>query len=418
MSGDRRNGRRRAGWGAGCVWPRLAAALGSVALLAGCASRGGAPGAAAPSRPAGAPVAAALPIAVLPLESLTGAATPIKEIRGLLLEELRVRDAPVLDDAKLAAFMAQLRMRWVGGVSEEQSRAFGSQAGVGAVLVTSLETYDAGDPPKIALFCRLVAAGGEPRVLWAESVDLAGDQAPGVLGLGLIHDPSVLARRALARIAGELSAYLHGASPRPSAAESAAQEIRSPQRRFRPRGFYRAPAPPAGRPVLRVAVLPFRNDSPRTSAGELMTLHFVELVHAAGGLEVIEPGVVRQALLQTRMIQEGGVSLAQADVLREVLGVDLVIAGRVMDYEDRRGASAAPLVDFSAQGIDPAKRQVVWTSFSYNRGDDRVFFFDAGRIYTAHGLATRMAAAVVNKFTAPGREADRAADRDAVAGAR
>jgi hypothetical protein len=129
-----------------------------------------------------------------------------------------------------------------------------------------------------------------------------------------------------------------------------------------------------------------------------MALHFVERLARLPGVEVVEPGVVRQTLLKTRMIQEGGLSLAQADVLRAMLDVDLVVAGRVAEYQDLHGVLGAPLVEFAVQGIDAAKRQVVWTSFSYNRGDDGVFFFDSGRVYTAHALASKMAGAVVEKF--------------------
>lgn len=398
----------------------LVEALGCAAailFMSGCAT-GGKSARVPRAIPASGGALAASPfrVAVLPFENLAGAAAPMKELRGLLLEQVQSRGVEVLDDPTMAKVMAQQRMRWVGGVSEALGRAFRSQAAVDGILITSLEVLDDADPPKIALFCRLVAADENPRILWAGSVDLVGDQSPGFLGLGLVHDPGVLEQRALESLADGLAASRPGAAGPGSSGVSAIREIREAHRRFGPRGFYRAPEKAtAPAPTRRIAVLPFLNDSPRANAGELLARHFVELLAAVEGIEVVEPGVVREALLQTRTIQAGGLSLAQAEVLREVLGVDLVLAGRVMEYQDSRGGGT-PVLDFSVQGIDPAKRQVVWTSYSHNRGDDGVFFFDAGRVYTAHALASRMAAAVVKKFMGPPRpEAGRGAEKGGVA---
>jgi hypothetical protein len=37
----------------------------------------------------------------------------------------------------------------------------------------------------------------------------------------------------------------------------------------------------------------------------------------------------------------------------------------------------------------------MWSSISHNLGDDGVFFFDAGKVQTAHSLASAMVRAVV-----------------------
>ena len=37
---------------------------------------------------------------------------------------------------------------------------------------------------------------------------------------------------------------------------------------------------------------------------------------------------------------------------------------------------------------------VVWSSESYNRGDEGVFFFDLGKVNTAHAMAIRMAESI------------------------
>jgi hypothetical protein len=65
-----------------------------------------------------------------------------------------------------------------------------------------------------------------------------------------------------------------------------------------------------------------------------------------------------------------------------------------LDYQDYRGAFGAPKVDFSVLLIERKSRKVVYSSFSHNEGDDGVFFFDWGRVNTAHAMASQMARAI------------------------
>jgi TolB-like protein len=106
--------------------------------------------------------------------------------------------------------------------------------------------------------------------------------------------------------------------------------------------------------------------------------------------EVIEPGVVRQQFLTLRIIMDQGVSLADAEAIFAKLNVDLVVTGQVLDYQDYQGSSGKPKVDFTAEVIERKSREVVWSSTSYNQGDDGVFFFDWGRLNTAYAMASQM----------------------------
>jgi hypothetical protein len=89
------------------------------------------------------------------------------------------------------------------------------------------------------------------------------------------------------------------------------------------------------------------------------------------------------------------VSLAQTDILFEALDADMILSGTVLSYEESQGALGVPNVEFSVQLIEKKSREVVWSSFSDNSGDDGVFFFDRGKVNTAQALAMRMARQVV-----------------------
>jgi hypothetical protein len=94
---------------------------------------------------------------------------------------------------------------------------------------------------------------------------------------------------------------------------------------------------------------------------------------------------------------EAGPSLENAEILsnKSALGVDLVCSGSVFDYQDAIGL---PKVDFSVELIEKGSQRVVWSSRSHNTGDDGVFFFNQGRINTAHRLAARMARGTVDEM--------------------
>ncbi len=319
-------------------------------------------------------------VAVLPVENLSGTPAPLKEIRGALVEEIKARGIEVLPDDTLEKFMAKYRVRYTGGIDKITSREFKEETNCQGVLITSLELYNQTNPPKIALTSRLVSTGENPTILWIDGAGLAGDDSPGILGMGLIQDPKVLQKKALNYLLDSLRQSLSGRKE---------SEDLAAKRKFRPKISYRSPVM-EGKKKFTVAVAPFFNKSERKYGAEIMALHFVRHLKEFEDFEVIEPGVVRQQFLSLRMILDQGVSLADAEALFAMLNVDLVVTGQVLDYQDYQGSVGKPKVDFTAEAIERKSREVVWSSTSYNQGDDGVFLFDWGRVNTAYAMATQM----------------------------
>jgi TolB-like protein len=352
-------------------------------------------------------------LAVLPVENLSGVKAPLDEIRRLVVAESSYGGFKGIDEAALASFMRAHRLRYTGGVSGTTARAGREELGADAILITSVETFRAGPLPRATLHCRLVSTGEEPTILWADSVGLAGDDAPGLLGLGLITDEHVLLKKAVHAL---LKPLLEASRDWTSGITPVADtEARGRQRgtraghrarrwspnlstevdvaaryaaRFRPHTHFRSDAVDFSAPHT-VAVIPFLNVSERKYAGKILALHFVNELRRCANLRVLEPGVVRERLLTTRSIMAGGPSLAVADLFfhQEFPPVDLILSGEIFDYQDREGVAK---VDFSAHVFDKETREMVWFSRSYNRGDEDVLFFDLGRERTAHGVTTRM----------------------------
>jgi len=334
-------------------------------------------------------------IAVLPIDNLSGTRAPVKDIRQLMLKQLTVRGCRVLDDSALEGFMEAGRIRYTGAMDLETSRMFRRDTPVDAVLMTSLELYDEIYPPKIALTSRLVSAGERPEVLWTDGVGLSGDDSPGILGLGLINGPGPLLEKAVQYLMGSLEDHLSAASE-----GIGSGHWFSGWDRYKPKTFYRSPVL-SPETKYTIAIMPFLNKSERKYAGDIMVLHFLRQLKGSGNFNVIEPGIVRDDLLGFRIIMNEGISFADAALIFSTIeaDVDLILSGTVIDYQDYHGLMGAPKVDFSVQVIERKSAEVVWTSKSYNTGNEGVYFFDMGRINTAHTLASGMAGAVAGMMT-------------------
>jgi hypothetical protein len=350
-----------------------------------------------------APSVASGPIAVLPVENLSGIEAPIDPIQAALRVALQDRGFEILADETLADFMRRERLRYVGGLAGEMGQALRSQTGAAAVLVSSIDLYQQADPPRFALTARLVTAGDEPRILWMDAAAVSGDEEPGFLGLGQIDDVLVLEARIVAHLADSLAAAVPARVDAPrSLAPPDTENAKGPvPRRFRPRTLYRAPPAPAAARPLRIAVLPFANDSSAKNAGDLLTLQMVRQARLVPGIEVLEPGVVRDALLRAHLIQEEGLSLPQADLVRLLLSADLVLFGEATVYVEAWAGSPEAEVDFSARTLSTGTRQVVCAAISRARGDDGVWFFSVGRVPTAHTLAARLTRGFVDGCLRP-----------------
>ena len=324
--------------------------------------------------------------AVLPLHNLSGTPVPLEDIRQRLISSFKNQGLDILPEDVLEKFIVKHRIRYVGGIDGLTAQDFRFETGADAVLVSSVELYNDTSPPKIALTCRLVSTGNDPKVLWIDSVALAGDDSVGILQLSLIEDPRELLEKAVLQISTSFGEYL--------ADKSSSVANQRDIIKFWPKVFYRSPIlEPEWK--YTVAVLPFLNLSDRRYAGEILALNFVEQMIPQKNFSVIEPGMVRQVFLQQRIIMEDGISFADVHVLFSKLNVDLILAGKVFDYQDYQGTSGTAKVDFSAVAVERQSGDVVWACQSHNTGDYGVFFFDWGKIHTAHRIASEMVASAL-----------------------
>src|SRR6185369_892181 len=100
------------------------------------------------------------------------------------------------------------RVRYLGGVDEITAAALSAETGAVAVLISTIELYSDVSPPKFSMISRLVSLKGVPEIVWMDSVAMAGDDAPGILGLGLIDDLKQLRVKGVRLIGTSLKHFL------------------------------------------------------------------------------------------------------------------------------------------------------------------------------------------------------------------
>ena len=357
-----------------------------VVFCAGCSTYGkpAPPGALVPDKN--------LRIAVLPIANMSGKAAPLKGIRLALTQRVLRAGGRVLEDDGLERFMVRHRLRYTSGIDTATAQALKDEAGIDAVLVTSLERYVDAGIPSIALTTWLTSTENmPPRILWMESSSLAGNDSPGVLGLGLINDIGRLQEKAIDQVTGSLAGFLSG---------KAAGGIGRGEGRFHPKlAYYTHFMAPVKK--YRVAVSPFFNMSQTSEADEIIALQFIRQMVKSGVFDIIDPGVVREKLLKARVIMREGVSASDEDVLFNTMDADLILTGKVVNYDD-----AGPAVEFNMMVFERKSKKAVWASWSGNHGGDGVFFFDWRWVNTAGALASRMATTVVRDMISLGSVKD------------
>jgi TolB-like protein len=338
------------------------------------------------------PVAGNNRLAVYPITNLSGTRVPLKETRELLIEKLQSRGIDVISGAALEKFLTRHRIRYVQGLSVNESESVKEELGAGGVLIVSYELYDEGAPPKIALTARVVSAGVRPSILWADSVSLAGDDSPGILGIGLILDPQKLLDKAVGHLSDSLADYwLHGGK---RVSEGHGRLFGS----FEPKSLYVAPFPESHK-KYSVAVLPFQNRTHRKNAGSIVMLEFIRQLSAMNDFTVIDPGVVRKEMLDERIIMLDSISLPDADLIFSGLDADLVVTGTVTDFHDYNVPDGTCRVAFFVSMIDRKDRKLVLSAESHDTGDEGIVAFDLGKIRTTPKLTSEMIRAIMKELS-------------------
>jgi hypothetical protein len=329
-------------------------------------------------------------IAVLPVHNLTGLPAPLKELESRVTDALVKSGVKVLKKQVLKEFMTRHRMRYTGGLDERTAPLVRYETGVEAVFVTTLEYYEESDPPKISLHARLISSGDRPEIMWMESVCITGVDTPGLLGVGIVDDPESLMGIAVQRIINSFVLHMAGQQLISDSADA--------ESGIGPTVEYSSPVFKS-KDNFTVAVIPFLNLSERPHAGEILPIHFADILNSSEGFHVLEPGVVRTGLLKMRVTLEGGLSKPYLELVFKSTDADLVLTGTVFRYLDSEGPMGEPDVEFSVQIFERVGKEIAWSSRSIGSGNDGLIFFDLGKRRTACEMSAELVRSTIDRIS-------------------
>jgi hypothetical protein len=109
--------------------------------------------------------------------------------------------------------------------------------------------------------------------------------------------------------------------------------------------------------------------------------------------------MLRQKMLEDRIIMLDSVSVADADLIFGGLDADLLLTGTVNEYYDYDGPWGTSRVGLSVLLIEKKGRRLVFAADSSRTGDDQITFFELGKIRTAHALASRMIGLILQRLS-------------------
>jgi hypothetical protein len=257
-------------------------------------------------------------IAVLPPENLSGTRAPLDDIADPSAPAWRGRASAAGHGTPSNNSEKNTGCATSAASTRFSPRPCSEEMGVDAILITSLESYNELDPPRISLISRLVSSGSRPEIIWIDSVGLSGDESPGLLDLNRIREPKVLLEKAVEQLIGSLAAHIDktcrsretaSVSGRPDNPGRLLSLLFPWKKKYLPYDFFRSPVIDPEEPYS-IAAIPMLDLAVRKNAGIIVTLHQIRELFRLTDFTIMEPGVVREGLLEIRAIMPPAVNFS------------------------------------------------------------------------------------------------------------
>jgi hypothetical protein len=136
---------------------------------------------------------------------------------------------------------------------------------------------------------------------------------------------------------------------------------------------------------VRIAVMPFEAASPQyDTAAQVVTQEVVASLLATGLFDVVEPGLVYQALTESGSRNLYGVDRDTIQALQSEIGpVRVFVVGLVQEYGDVRiGPESYPSVSLTARVLDAESASILWAGSVSKTGADSEKVFGVGAVHS------------------------------------
>ncbi|MCB1060238.1 MAG: hypothetical protein KDB65_08400 [Calditrichaeota bacterium] len=316
---------------------------------------------------------AQLRVALLPFYNASAAETAREIFDESARHILERRGIVSVDADSVNAVLRSLRIRNTATPVKEDLRALADSLDVSFVLLGTIHRFTLDSTFSEASLCARLIDVSSMRMIWNDCAVVAGGG-----GHALVSSP-------VHRKAGKL-------------AKSAAKKLFSSIKTNRPEQRYHIDELVVSHQSKKqrvacttVAVIPPLDEAEASFSGDMIGDFLVESLMKRG-FNVVDPGQVREVMLQSEDLRHGQSVRAVSSALAENLGVDLVVTGTVSELTTERHVSlgANPEAGFELRMIDPATDVVVWAEYFRRSGKTGSGFFGVGAIHSPAKLVRNM----------------------------
>ena len=146
---------------------------------------------------------------------------------------------------------------------------------------------------------------------------------------------------------------------------------------------------PGAAPIIRLALLPFDNQTPSLRAGGVASDLVASELLATGLVSLLDPSEVADLLRREGLEPSEPGRLPSAQRIGRLLQVTHVMQGSVTEYRYKPGVSETPVVGVSARVVEVASGEVVWTASHARSGSS--WLGEDGLARVAQSIASDMA---------------------------
>jgi hypothetical protein len=320
----------------------------------------------ASAQPNGAP-ADSVEVIVLPFANYSGRYEALEKVLPVFYDKVDSLGLPVLTHDRLRPLLREHRIRVVGQIGARAMNILREETGAGLAIVGSIDIYEPDRNFEVMISARLIDLQTQ-EVLTAISVGRTVQETERIFGRGRAEEIEEVVSQVVIQFMDRMAPAL-GRSVEHSS-------------RYHNCGI--------------VAVVPLNDYSLRRHGAEvLQNLLMAELV--ARDWSVVEPGIVREALLDRQRAARGGVSDAVLEILRDEVGTCLVVTGEVEEFAVAPSDmdAAVPRIDYGLRLIDARQFRLLASIDRRRDGMEGETLFARGREYSMARVVRSSMAEVV-----------------------
>ncbi|RJR22632.1 MAG: hypothetical protein C4581_00745 [Nitrospiraceae bacterium] len=304
-------------------------------------------------------------IVIFPFENLSDNRDAFKHVLPLLIDKLSKRGFEVVDDDDLTDFLCKERIRTTGYISRELSGKVRKRFNASAVLTGAIVSFSTDEIPEFGVLARLIDTS-DGTIIWADYTAATGEDFIAVLELGRLKTVFSLIPKVIDILFASFNA------------EDLNGNIK---------------------PVPRIAVMPFKNNTEFNNAGIITTYMFIVEILRSKQFLPIEYGDTRDIIIKQGIRRKGDIGYENIGELSTELKARGIVVGVVDNYSDGAVGSTAPSVGITARLVDGSNKKILWYNSYRLSGEENIIALDWGRIRSVHSVAYRAVSRLVKEMS-------------------